>query len=117
MQKTYFPITEILLLIGFSVILIIILSFCVHCRIQSKKKSKLKSTHVNVNGAPIFYRYSPANSSVDYLGKLKFLVFSYFISSSKLFTLISRSSNYIGLNKKCKHFFAIYQFFYSIFKL
>lgn len=69
-DKQEFPITEVMALCAFIVLLIIILSFCAHCRIQSKKSKQLlnnSSPYRYKSGPPSFYRYSPAES-VDVLG-------------------------------------------------
>jgi hypothetical protein len=48
-------------------VLVLFLSICIICRVQTaKKKTKLKKTP-QFAGPPIYYRYSPANS-MDYLG-------------------------------------------------
>jgi hypothetical protein len=71
-DKKYFPMKEIMLLIGSVVVLIILSSFYVLCRIQSKNTKKIKTQIKNSQNfsQPAFYRYSAAES-VDYLGNFQ----------------------------------------------
>ena len=81
------------------VVLVLFLSICIICRVQSaKKKSKVKKCP-QFTGPPIYYRYSPANS-MDYLGR-HFIIKA--TKANKLYNLANyfifhfRSSYYISI--------------------